>query len=53
MTGAEGFILFPPASVHGQTLHQVIWDHFVSLNAKADHGLSDLTELLSPPPFQC
>ena len=43
-----------PASVHGQTLHQVIsWIILLVLNAKADYGSPDLTELLSPPPFQC
>ena len=35
------------------TSSSYIMDHFVSLNAKADYGSSDLTELLSPPPFQC
>ena len=30
-----------------------IVDHFISLNAKADYDSSDLTELLSPPLFQC
>ena len=35
------------------TSSSYIVDHFISLNAKADYDSSDLTELLSLPPFQC
>ena len=35
------------------TSSSYIMNHFISLNSKADYGSSDLTELLSPPPFQC
>ena len=43
----------PCLGTWADTSSSYIVDHFVSLNAKADYSLSDLTELLSPRPFQC
>ena len=52
--GCGEFHSTPPClCTWADTSSSYIVDHFISLNAKADYGLSDLTKLLSPPPFQC
>ena len=52
--GCRVFHSTPPClCTWADTSSSYIVDHFISLNTKADYGLSDLTELLSPPPFQC
>ena len=49
--GCRVFHSAPPClCTWADTSSSYIVNHFVSLNAKADYGSSDLTELLSPPP---